>query len=373
MVGRNGKWGYVDAQGREVIPLQYAEPPKIHADIPRLVIRKAPPYPVYRDGKWSLVDENGKSVASRPLYEISVGGGSVEPIICGRSGTTWGCVNALGQDVVAFDNEAADGPFPNGFVSIKRNGKWGTVDASGKILIEPTLQLPVFFFRESTVASVKLEDGRFGLIDRNGKEVGKNRYAEAGTPAGDIWPVFTDKHWALADLQGVVIRHLDSSIGGVMPFSEGLAGASTQDYARGFIDAAGKWVVPPIAETKANQVCTLFSGGLCLAGSVNGFRGVKNRTGRYTIAPVFQLALVVTGLILAQYESETWLLDKSGHVVWPSEKRSLDPTSADSGRLYASQWQVLRVSNGSTEVVGAVMEFSENGWRLSSKGRTQRL
>lgn len=220
---------------------------------------------------------------------------------------------------------------------------------------------------------MKLEDGRFGLIDRNGKEVGKNRYAEAGTPAGDIWPVFTDKHWALADLQGVVIRHLDSSIGGVMPFSEGLAGASTQDYARGFIDAAGKWVVPPIAETKANQVCTLFSGGLCLAGSVNGFRGVKNRTGRYTIAPVFQLALVVTGLILAQYESETWLLDKSGHVVWPSEKRSLDPTSADSGRLYASQWQVLRVSNGSTEVVGAVMEFSENGCRLSSKGRSQRL
>lgn len=373
MVGRNGKWGYVDAQGREVIPFQYAEPPatKIGSDIvmPRLVFRRAPPYPVYRDGKWSLVDENGKSVASRPLDEISAGGGSVEPIICGRSGTTWGCVNALGRDVVAFDNEAAFGPFPNGFVSIKRNAKWGSVDSSGKILIEPRFQTMTNFVMGSIVSMVEFEDGRFGLIDRYGNEVGKNRYEKASTPSEEIWPVFTNGHWALANFQGVVTRDLDPSISYVGTFGGGLADAKTNEksgYMNGYIDISGKWAIPPTPR-QFNQIYGSFLFGLATYG-VRGSVGLMGRDGKYVLPPIFQSTNIsADGLILARHEDETWLLDKLGHVIWPSEKRSLDPPTSDPGKLYESQWQFLRDSLSSQDA-GDVWEFSENGLKSHRAG-----
>ena len=50
-VGRNGKWGYVNKAGSEVISFQYDAPPAPGEALPYTVIRSAAPYPVFKNGK----------------------------------------------------------------------------------------------------------------------------------------------------------------------------------------------------------------------------------------------------------------------------------------------------------------------------------
>src|SRR4051812_14853451 len=89
---------------------------------------------------------------------------------------------------------------------VQQNGKWGYIDVSGKIVIEPRFAWAEEF--SEGLAAFENEDGKHGYIDETGKVV--------------IEPVFDN--WT--------------------EFSEGLAAVSV-NFEWGYIDKTGKWVIQP--------------------------------------------------------------------------------------------------------------------------------
>lgn len=95
-------------------------------------------------------------------------------------------------------------PFKDGLARIQVGGKWGFVDAAGKIAIAPQFDYVADF--SEGIASAQLDE-KWGLIDKQGK-------------------------WILAPAM--------EAIGS---FSNGLVSAQLDDK-WGYIDATGKWVIP---------------------------------------------------------------------------------------------------------------------------------
>ena len=81
--------------------------------------------------------------------------------------------------------------FHKGLAGVQRNGKWGFIDKTGKVMIEPRWD-EVSNFRHE-LALVK-EDKKFGFIDRTGRIVIE--------PQWDIAKYYWETHWNMEGQDG---------------------------------------------------------------------------------------------------------------------------------------------------------------------------
>ena len=130
---------------------------------------------------------------------------------------------AIGVVLVSYGWSQAQSEQPGSHLRpIQQNGRWGYIDRTGKIAIEPQFSWAEEF--SEGLAAFENEDGKHGYIDETGKPV--------------IEPKFDN--WT--------------------NFSEGLAAVSV-DFKWGYIDKSGKWTIPP-----QFAVGRPFSNGLALVG-----------------------------------------------------------------------------------------------------------
>ena len=198
-VGQTGKWGYVDKHGTTVIPLQFDAPPNFYGNQKRDMAKSGPPYPVFQAGKWVLVNKRGKRLGEIVFDELVPGEG---PLVCGSKLKKWGCVDAQGVEVIPF---TFDGGYPvkENLVALMTKDLWGVVDQKGAFVIQPTFRAIRAF--SDGLALVQFSDQKWGLINREGKEVSKKRFDDAASPGEGLWPVKIGDTWALADLSGEII------------------------------------------------------------------------------------------------------------------------------------------------------------------------
>ena len=276
-VGQAGKWGYVDKHGTTVIPLQFDVPIERNSGggtTQGFTVTSGPPYPVFQAGKWVLVDKRGERLGRIAFDQIEHGTG----IVCGSKGEKWGCVDAQGTEIIPFTFDGAS-PSVDNLVMLKTKGSWVFADRKGVFVTKPTLR-PIRAFSDG-VTLMQFSDQKWGLIDREGKEVSKKRFDGASSPAEGLWPVKTGDTWALADLSGEIIQPL-SGLKDVREFHEGLASAqSNSGDLRGYIDRSGKFVIPP-----QFQNASQFQDGIARAGTTQ-FYGLIGREGRYIVPPCF--------------------------------------------------------------------------------------
>lgn len=349
-VGRNGKWGYVNKAGSEVISFEYDAPPPVrpgYAAYPT-VIRSAAPYPVFKNGKWMAVNGRGAPVGQRVFDEIRSSPQS--PIVCGRVGTDWGCVNAAGRDAISFKHEAVGMTF-EGLIPVKSNGRWGFVDQTGAVLIQPSFLNIAAGFNHG-LASVQFDDKNWGLIDRTGKEVGKKRYAYASMPGEGVWPVKDVDNWAIADLSGEVKQRLPNVLF-IGPFQEGLATATWKNgRLPNLIDTSGKVVATlpyhGFADNFQNGLAAIRAGDLATKGFIR-------KDGRYVVPPLFDaVSDFVDGVAIVQKGTEAWTIDLTGRAIWPKEKQAVGAPTNNLESLKGWKWRVQKgESTGFTAEFGA--------------------
>jgi hypothetical protein len=193
---------------------------------------------IYKNKFSYLIDEHGKNlVLDYPIQEWTIAGGrAVATNTAGKAGYV---DLATGRNVIPCIYEFAR-PYSEEFAAVRQNGKWGFIDKAGKIIV-PAIYDDVTSFGEG-LAGVK-QGNKWGLIDATGKIFVAPRYDKI-TPfaAGRAFVKLNEGSWGIIDRNGVPVS-LPLPYQAISPLSDGLA-AFMQQNVWGFIDITGKIIIP---------------------------------------------------------------------------------------------------------------------------------
>ncbi len=163
-----------------------------------------------------------------------------------------------------------------GYDAVLKDGKWGFVDTSGKLVIPLQFESPAQF--RHGFAAVK-KDGKMGIIDKTGK---------------------------------LLVNFLYDYIG---DYNDGLFSARDLKSKYGFIDSANNTIIP----FEYNEVnISWFSGGVAIVKKGNKY-GAVDKTNK-TVVPFEYDELGITdgfakGYVVGKKGSKTLLVDKTGQPV----------------------------------------------------------
>jgi len=165
--GLNGKWGFVDGAGREVISFKYEEAQEFSEGLARVKFNK----------KWGFIDKNGMVIIP---CEYEDAGDFSEGLarVCEDMRSTWeqpaffkwGFIDKYGKKIIPCIYEDA-GDFSEGLARVKYGGKWGFINNTSTSVIS-------FIYNEASdfskgYARVRIKRN-WGFIDKIGREVFKN-------------------------------------------------------------------------------------------------------------------------------------------------------------------------------------------------------
>lgn len=317
-VRKNGRYGFIDADRREVIPLIYEAAWNFREGLAR--VRK-------NGGKYGFIDKTGKEVV--PIIYDSAedfknGFALVEKNAC------WGYVDKSGRVVVPIIYDFPDlmglGQFsPNGIAIVKKNGKYGAVDTSGRLVIPleydgfGSLYLDGDNFRNGLACALK--NGKWGFVDAKGNIRIPPKYLEAyGFRGNGIAPVCKKNPLALNRPKWGFIDTVDNiriafRYDGALPFNEGLAPVAYKGK-WGVLDTQGKIVVP----CKYDYI-DCFSGARArVYNELNGNRkwGLIDKDGKELVRPQYQdMNQFFEGLARVCMSNAYGYIDMSGKEVIP--------------------------------------------------------
>jgi hypothetical protein len=245
-VQQGKKWGYIDKTGRVVIPFKFDSADEFSEGLAAVGIKE----------KTGYIDNTGNLVIPPRFlsgYPFSSG---MALVITGEfikdryHMHKLGYINRSGKLVIkrkALDTKSLfviykDLYFSEGLVTIEKNGKFGFMDRTGKEIIPPTYDDAQAF--SEGLAAVKLND-KYGFIDKSGKIAIPFQFKDAGSfHEGLASASFNGEQWSYIDTSGKpVIKREELDTG--RPFSQGLAAVRDKNDKYGFIDRTGNLVIQP--------------------------------------------------------------------------------------------------------------------------------
>ena len=190
VVRRGGRFGYVDRTGRLVIPLRFAAAYRFREG--RARVRTT-------TDSVGFIDRNGSWVV--PPTWADAGDFSQGLARVSRAGR-WGYVDTSGQVRIEPGYEVAEDFTPDGRAIVGRAGRYGMIDRAGKPVIEPRFER-LFPFREGWARARSA--GRYGYIDTTGSWVIDPAFAQGSDFHGDYAAVQDEEeNWRLIDRTGTL-------------------------------------------------------------------------------------------------------------------------------------------------------------------------
>ena len=332
-VAKNGKWGYIDAAGKIIIPTRYDGAGAFREGLARVTL----------NGKTVFIDTSGRTIIS-PQYDI-VGDFSEDlaPVNVGekrdpRIGLIqdpgkWGYIDKSGRLVLPLRFTKADA-FSEGLAAVKDDKRSGFIDHTGKLVIETSFDVSWGFHEGFALVKSNL---KMRYIDRLGRilqtsALDDNYYGRDFSEG--LAAVKINDKWGYIDRQGKLViepRFLEA-----WNFSEGLAavetpvdqrleqpcrapGDSTSSYTvskkYGYIDKTGKMTIQPRFESAGPFVDGLANVSNCYEA------GFINKTGELVISTQYQTAAPFSGGLSAVETGDSrglrkGYIDRSGNVIW---------------------------------------------------------
>jgi hypothetical protein len=279
-VSSNNKYGFIDAEGNVVVPLQF--PMAEDFTDGRALVE----VPVGASQKTGFIDETGKMVIdavydwARPFSE-----GITVVQLNGKSGL----IDTNGKTIVEpkFDSIESKSKtlFREGFAQVQMNGKYGFIDKSGNITIQPQFDMVGDFYEGLASLRVNGNPWREGFINKIGKIA--------------IEPKFNSVRW----------------------FSEGLAAVEVNKK-WGYINKSGEFVIAP-----QYQAAYEFKKGVAIVSTLDGY-GAIDASGKVVIPTKFPYIDMISQereLWRVQIDGQKWgYIDRKGNVVWEGEGAIVD-------------------------------------------------
>jgi serine/threonine protein kinase len=205
-VESKGKYGYVDANGKKIIPLKYDKAEEFSDGLALVKL----------SNKYSYIDTSGRIVI------------------------------ALKYEFI--------GAFSDGLALVKLNGKFGYMDTRGKKIISPKYDKAGDF--SEGFARVKLNN-KYGYINTKGKKIIPLKYDRSGNFSEGLAWVRINSKYGYINTKGEEVIPLKYDRAG--DFSKGIARVEI-DCECGYINTKGEEIIPP----KYDWVWD-FTGGLAKA------------------------------------------------------------------------------------------------------------
>jgi hypothetical protein len=255
---KDGKVGFIDSEGREVIPARFSNA----GDMAHFNDGLAP---VWGPDGGGYIDPSGKFVigpqkewgSARPFHE-----GVAAVLLWGKNGArnspAW---IDRGGKVIHAGGGAEGAYFSGGLMPQVLKGKWGFADKSFRFVIQPRFDWAEGFSEGRAVVQV---GRKWGFIDESGKVVIQPKY---------------DLAWRFSD--GLARVRYDIPNGTVMTV-EGEQTAYRYKY--GYVDKDGNEVIPP-----QFGEATYFAEGFALASPPNSeLLGIIDKGGNFVRAPEYE-------------------------------------------------------------------------------------
>jgi hypothetical protein len=224
---------------------------------------------------------------------------------------------------------------------IRRGKKWGFMDRTGKVIIEPQFEAVNDFFQGRAAV---LKNGKWGYINESGMEIIPFSFDGALDFTGEIAPVLVGRKWGYIDLNGRWI--ISPRFQAAAEMKDGLArvlhwerlecsrktytnenapiytfqmptimtammsGCAPLNGRYGFVDPSGKFAIQPSLQWAED-----FSEGLASFGIQHKF-GYVDAKGKTVISPRFESAANFSdGLAAVRLDGKEGYIDKTGQWV----------------------------------------------------------
>lgn len=195
----NGKYGVIDKHGTIILPPTYNYIKEFNDGLA----------PAQMDGKWGFINTQGELVIPLNYDEVGQFAYGVAAV---KSQDKWGVIDQSGAALTAFEFDEIkqfEGKIPN-VLGVKKNEKWALFSTSGQQLTPYAYDgledgFKASFHRQYDVYVEVLKDGKWGLLDGDGREVIAPQYDSIDTYAQGLIPVSKDGKLGYVDLNNQVV------------------------------------------------------------------------------------------------------------------------------------------------------------------------
>lgn len=295
-VKHNGKWGFIDTQGKTVVPFKYEATDHFCRGIA----------PVQLSSKWGFINNEGQEIIP-PRYE----------------------------DYAVIHNESDYGFYWCGYIQVKHNKKWGYIDLKGNPVISFRYDECSGFIKKSAIVRIK---NKKNVIDMSGNTVLPLWFDDILISGGHIekWHLFIIKqkgYYGVIHRSGKwVIPCIYESIFRINNFFEVF-----KNHKWGILNRQGKEILPCIYDDlfyHGNLIWKITLNNHCKLFSLR--RKIKNPTFdnqlkqtilSHKLCEVFQAEemtdfiykkiCVYADRIIAQYCGKWGITDYDGHIMLP--------------------------------------------------------
>ena len=219
-VVRNGKYGYIDASGKEIVPVKY-DYEKGMIKSGKYVLFGSEEYVetwykdyalvrVKLDGKYGFVDQKGREIVGLKYDETNYAyfRGRNKVLRVGLD-NKYGLINGDGKEIVPCIYEDAKGwsMSDNTPFVVKKNGKYAYVDSKGKLLTDFQYSFADYSFGYgiSKKMAVVSKNGKYGYINENCQEVIPLNYQFAASFYEGLAAVVQNNKVGFINEDGIVV------------------------------------------------------------------------------------------------------------------------------------------------------------------------
>lgn len=306
------KWGYVDNKGQYVINSQFEEAFNFSEG---LALFKS------TDGKFGFIGEDGKYVIN-PIYKDANSFSEGLAAVVMENGKPQ-FIDKDNKILFSVDKAEYCLGFKEGLARVKIKGKWGFIDKTGKVVVNPIYE-DAQDFSDGLAAVAKKDEKKdevkWGYIDKSGAvkinfQFVKDKdkwFCEPGSFTDGLAFTSSDgKQWGCIDKDGKyqINPQFEGDFGNPYEFKNGVS-LVAQGGSYGFIDKKGKYVINPQFKEARR-----FSGNnFAAVQHSDGKWGFINKEGKYEINPQFEdVAVGFFGNIAFVKSSDKYgIIDKKG-------------------------------------------------------------
>ena len=324
IINKNGKYGFINATGNEIIKQKFEMVSNFNEGIARAIISKNDSWFagfINEAGDWVIeptFSGNGFSITD---YENSSFSNGLAPIQSANKKMMY--INTSGEAVTdaIFDNAY---PFSENRALVSINGLYGYIDEQGKQVIPCEYGVRQGFEKQHRfshgLAAVRFNIGdegietenNFGYINTDGKTVFEpadyyaNAFSEGFAMIKDLFDYY------FIDIEGQIPFQRTTQV--ATSFSEGMADfydADTECF--GYINTSGEWVIKPTFEETIK-----FTENLAVVKKPRKKNyGFINTLGEMIIPQTFTLATpFCNGLAYVETAKHEGYINTSGEFVW---------------------------------------------------------